>query len=175
MKKCRWTLAADQPGDLNLAAGRIEQILSSNDEVHVLQPVIDDDRELIGPVAVSIADEQIAALFGGLLLLPPKPEIVEQFERRLKSQTDTKVRRLPQPFVAAGSWIAARPDLRARALASVRQSACAQLVERALVHRTALALPGQLSIGCETEPRQIFEQRRLELWSASGAIVIFNA
>ena len=56
-------LAADQPGELNLAAGRIEQILAANDEVHVLQPVVDDDRELIRPVAMSIADEQIAALF----------------------------------------------------------------------------------------------------------------
>ena len=63
MKKCRWTLAADQPGELNLAAGRIEQILAANDEVHVLQPVIDDDGELIRPVAMPIADEQIAALF----------------------------------------------------------------------------------------------------------------
>jgi hypothetical protein len=36
-------------------------------------------------------------------------------------------------------------------------------------------LSGQLPIGCEPEPREIFEQRRLELWPASGAIVILYA
>jgi hypothetical protein len=88
MKKRRWMPAPEQSCELNLPAGRVEQILAAYDEVHVLQPVIDDDGELIGPVAVSIADQQIAALFGGLLLLPPKPEIVEPFDRRLQSQPD---------------------------------------------------------------------------------------
>jgi hypothetical protein len=63
MEECRWMLAAEQAGELNLPAGRIEEILAAYDEVHLLQPVIDDDGELIGPVAVSIANEQIAALF----------------------------------------------------------------------------------------------------------------
>ena len=56
-------LAPEQSGELNLPAGRIEEILAAYDKVHVLQPVVHDDGELIGPVTLSIANEQIAALF----------------------------------------------------------------------------------------------------------------
>ena len=80
MKKCRRLLTAKQAGELNLAAGRIEQIVTAYDEVDALQPVIDDDRKLIRPVAMPIADEQITALFEGLLLLRPEPKVVEPLD-----------------------------------------------------------------------------------------------
>ena len=62
MKKRRRLSPAEQAGELNLTAGRIEQVLTANDEIHALQPVIDDDGKLIRPVAVPIADEQISTL-----------------------------------------------------------------------------------------------------------------
>ena len=62
MEKRGRMLAAEQARELNLAARRIEQIFAADDEVDALQPVVDDRRELIRPVGVSIADEQIAAL-----------------------------------------------------------------------------------------------------------------
>ena len=176
MKKCRRTLAAEQTGKLDLAAGRIEQILAAYDEIHVLQPVVDDDGELIRPVAVPIADEQIAALFGGPLLLRPEPKIVEPLDRGIQPDPDTQRRRTRQiPCRGRFRDNGPAPTSVARALARVRQSALAQIIERALVHRAALALPGQLPIGREPEPREVFEQRRLELRAASSAIVIFDA
>ena len=92
MKKGRRTLAAEQTAELDLAAGGIEQILTAYDEVHVLQPVVDDDGKLIRPVAVAIADEEIAALFRGALLLAPKPTIVELLDRGLQPHPDASAR-----------------------------------------------------------------------------------
>ena len=80
MKKCRRMLAAEQTGKLDLAAGRVEQILTAYDEVYALQPVIDDDRKLIRPVAVSIASEHITALLERPLLLRPEPNILEPLD-----------------------------------------------------------------------------------------------
>ena len=51
----------------------------------------------------------------------------------------------------------------------------AQIVERALVHGVALALPGHASVSGKSEPCEVFEQRRLELRTASRAIVILDA
>ena len=62
MKKCRRPLAADETSELYLPSSRIEQILAAYDEIHVLQPIVDNDGELIRPVAMPIAREQIAAL-----------------------------------------------------------------------------------------------------------------
>jgi len=61
--------AAQQSRQLNLTAGRCEQIDAADHQVHSLDVIVHGRGELIGPVAVAIAREQIAALLGRPLLL----------------------------------------------------------------------------------------------------------
>ncbi len=79
MQECRRLRSSEKPCQLDLAAGRVEQILTANDDRHALQPVIDDDRKLIGPVSMAIASEEVAALFGRSLLLRAEPKVAETF------------------------------------------------------------------------------------------------
>lgn len=113
MEKRWWLLSAEQARKLDLAAGGIEKVLATYHEVHALQPIIDNDRELIRPAAVSIANEHIAALFEGALLLRPKPEIVEALDRRIQPDAHPAAWPFAQILVAACSRIASGADLHA--------------------------------------------------------------
>ena len=55
-------LAAEQPRELDLAARGRQQIVAANDERDALHEIVHRRRELIRPVAVAVAHEQIAAL-----------------------------------------------------------------------------------------------------------------
>ena len=49
-----------QPPEPDLGRRRVDQVAAADDEVDVLAQVIDDDAEAVGPVAVAIADRQVA-------------------------------------------------------------------------------------------------------------------
>ena len=55
-------LSPEHPRQLDLTSRGLEQIFTAYHEVDALQPVVDDDRELIGPVAGTVAHEKVAAL-----------------------------------------------------------------------------------------------------------------
>ena len=65
MEKRRRFMTSEQAGELDLASGRFQQIVAPDHEGDTLPPVVDDRGELIRPVALPIADQQIAALFEG--------------------------------------------------------------------------------------------------------------
>jgi hypothetical protein len=60
MKKRGGLLSPEQAGQLDLAAGRIDQVLTADDEIHSLPPVIDDDRKLIRSVAMAVAEKYVS-------------------------------------------------------------------------------------------------------------------
>ena len=62
------SVAAQQPRELNLPAGGREQIVAADHVRDALHEVVDGGDELVGPVAGAVADEQVAALLGRLLL-----------------------------------------------------------------------------------------------------------
>ena len=175
MEKHRRLGAPEEPSELNLPACGIQQILAAHHHVHALQPIVDDDRKLIRPAAVPIADEDIAALFVRALLLETQPEIMKTLDGTLRANANAEAGRFRQLLIAARSEIRPRSDIGARTLARVNKVASPKIVERAIVKRTALALPGQFAIGREPEPCQILEDRLLELRAAARPIVIFNA
>ena len=96
---------AEQPRELNLAAGRRQQIHAADDDIDVLTPVIDRDRELIGPVAEPIANQQVAALPGRRLRLSPEQRIVEHLDGVWQTDPPADTAGQRQAAIAAGTRI----------------------------------------------------------------------
>src|SRR5262249_30580566 len=68
-----------------------------------LHQVVDRRGELIRPVALAIADEQVAALIGWALLLRTVPQIVEALDAWLQPHADPAAGRVGQAAIAAGA------------------------------------------------------------------------
>src|ERR671936_355233 len=96
---------SEQPRELDLPSGRRQQIVAAHDQRDPLLEIIDGRRELIGPVAFAIANEQIAALLVWPLLLRSVAEIDESLDRWLESHANAEARPLDQSAIAAGAGI----------------------------------------------------------------------
>ena len=66
-------------------------------------------------------------------------------------------------------------DRRPRAIARIDQTLPAQALEGLLIDRTTLALPDRRLVGGEAEPREILEDRVLEVTPAALSIVVLDA
>ena len=181
-----WAGAAEQAGQLDLAAGGLQQVHAPNHQRDALFHVVDGCGELVGPVAVPIADEQVAALFGRDLRLRTEAQVVEVLLRNRARRT-----RRPRPGISAKPLSRQVPGYQSSSEARRghggrpeglrysragdtsrhtrrrRRGPLAQAVEGAFVDRSPLALPDHRFIGYEPKPRQIFEDR---LFVCSAAI-----
>src|SRR5262245_51643540 len=185
MKKYGRLDAPEQPRQLDLTAGRCQQVVAADDERHLLDVVVHGRSKLVGPVSFTIFDQEIAALRRWPLLLRAVTKIDEPFDGRLEPDAQSRAGLFGQPALAARTRIAelgggiqmwGRPfrppagilkgclytshglcggDLRARAVACVHKSAAPKPVEGLLVDIAALALADQRSIGLEPEPREV--------------------
>ena len=127
---------------------------------------------------ITVAYEQIAALLGWHLRERAKEAIIEVFRVIDKLHTNSASRPHVQSARAAPAVIALATDVLARALARVDVGRGAQAVERALVRVGRLALSEQRqesSIGLESEPVEILENRGFVLRAAADAIVVLDA
>lgn len=165
---------AEQPPDLELPPGRIEQVFASDDEIDPLLPIVDDHGELIRPVAIAVAGEDIPTLRRRLLLLRPEPEIVKPFHRIVDPDAKTEARRFRKVSARARAGIAMTRDVAARARARVDQTAAAKGVEGRLVDGVPFALADDRTVSRKTEPAEILQDRVLKGRSASLAIMIFD-
>src|SRR5437899_864439 len=105
MEKLRRRTAAEQTRQLKLAAGGPEEIVAANDERHTLDVIVHRRRELIRPVAVAIACQQVAALLERPLLLRSMPPVDEMLERRLQPNPQASSVAFRQPAIAARARI----------------------------------------------------------------------
>ena len=81
-----WRLgAADKTRELQLPAGGREQIVATDHERDALHQVVHRRGELVGPLAVAIAHEQIAALLRRPLLLQTVTQVDEALDGRLEA------------------------------------------------------------------------------------------
>jgi hypothetical protein len=174
MQECRRIGAAQKPCQLDLTACGGEQILTANDERHTLQPVIDDDGKLISPVAMTITDEEVAALFGRSLLLRAQPKIAKALYRRIEPHANPQPWRFSKMFSGTCARISARADVRSRALAGIHKTAIAQLIQSPLIDVASFALPDERLVCGEPQPVEILKQRCFELRPAARSIVILN-
>src|SRR5262249_40320336 len=79
--------ATKQSRETNLTTGAREEILTTNDNIHTLCDVIDDDRKLIPPAAGAIAHKHIAALLRRILFLRTERYIDELLAARVDANT----------------------------------------------------------------------------------------
>src|SRR5439155_19225825 len=105
MQERRRLGASKKPRELNLASGRRQQIISAHHERDALLEIVDGRRELISPVALAIADEQIAALLVRPLLLQAMAQIDEAFDRSLESHADADAGSFDDAAIATCAWI----------------------------------------------------------------------
>ena len=175
MEKRRWLGSPEQPPKENLPSCGVEQILAANDEVDVLEPVVDSDRELVRPIPFAIANEHIAALRARLLDLRPQPKVVEPHHAVVETDSEPQSWLLPQMLIAARSGIALTVEVRSRTRARVHEASAPQRFERVLVDRVTLALTNERTIGNKSQPVEIVEDGLFVDSSASLPIVIFDA
>ena len=148
-----------------------------------LQDVVDGGRPLIRPVAEPIANQQVTALQGGLLLLKSAQQIRERLNARRDPHTPVHIVSERDGAIAAGAAPAlkSRPayicrlQLRPRARAAVHEPARYQTREHVAVCLIPLALSRHDLVGHEAEPREVFEDRGFVLRSAALSVVVFDA
>ena len=95
------TLAAEQTRELDLPAGRGQQVDAANDQVDALPRVVHGDRELIRPVAEPVANQHVAALLCRRLLLPAEQRILERLDTGRQAHAPADTVRERQVAIAA--------------------------------------------------------------------------
>ena len=176
---------AEEPGQRDLPAGRVEQILSADDERDALQHVVGGGGPLIRPVAEPIANQQIAALPRRRLLLRPEPQVVETLDPFVHPHPPADAVRHGQPAIAAPSGVHRRVDLPARAVAAVDHTGRKQGLQRLPIGRVPLTLPPlaippakggrRKDVRLNAEPIELVEQRLFELRPAALPVVVLDA
>ena len=81
--------ATKHPAQTDLAPCRIEQIRAPDNQIHVLFEIIDGHRELVRPVAIAIAQQQVAALVQRCLFKDAEQQIGEPLAARLELDAKT--------------------------------------------------------------------------------------
>src|SRR5262245_58221713 len=142
MKEGRRLLAPQRPRQLDLPPRRYQQVVAAYDERHLLCRVVNGRGELIGPMAVAIAHQKVAALLRRTLFLRAVTEVEESFDRRRETDPQPSPGCLFQPLRRACPWIAAlgcvdlarRSDVAPRTGARIDEAFCAQPPERRFVN-----------------------------------------
>jgi hypothetical protein len=199
MEERRRLLTPKESRDPDLSAGGREKVDTANDVIHTLLPVINRNGELIRPVAVTIAQQHVAALLFRILALASKPPIVELLNARIDPKTPaitvdqrklfvSTEARVPQ-FRRLIDWgrnaVSGEACDAAGTVARIEESLLAQPIQRFTVDVIAIALSpvaparpigvGRKNIGTVFEPVEIVENASFEEFSRSSAIVILDS
>src|SRR3954464_2431570 len=194
MEEGCWSLPAQQAGDANLPAGRRQQVLAAYHDVDPLAEIIDTHRELVGPVAETIADQHVSALLRRVLLLPTQALIDERLDAGVHAHAPPGVVSQRQAAVAAVAVVTQfhvrgrtrevrRPkskvrgpalDLLARAVARINEPLPREIRNRVAVDRIAFARTDEREVGAIPQPVEILEDARVVLRTAALAIVILD-
>ena len=165
---------AEQPRQTDLPACRRQQINTANHVGDELQMIVYRHRELIRPVAESIAHQQIAALQVGILFLRAKQLIEETLGTGIHAHAPADAIGQGDVFLATRVWIEFAVNLCPRACASVDQLAIDQRLQGLSIDRIAFALADQGPVVNKAEPREIVEDRLFVFGLRSLSIVILD-
>src|SRR6266540_111760 len=174
MQKLGRLRAAEETREQDLPAGRRQQIVATDDERHALHVVVHRRAELIRPVAVAIAHEEIAALLRRPLLLRSVTQIDEPLDGRIEAHAQAESGGIGEPTVAAGARIPLALNVSPRAAACVDKAVTLERLERLSVDVSPVALTDWNSIGHKPKPIQIVEDGGLEFGPAALSIVVLD-
>lgn len=177
MCKARAPRPAEHLPQAKLSSCGRDEIFAANDVGNPLHQVVDGNRELVGPVAVAVAQQQIATLTGGFVLDQTQEKIVERLHTFAELNTQAPARRLCQRTIPAKPIVTFPGNMFTRAFARVDVMRTAELFERLPIHVITIALPQQwvqTVIGHEAKPLQVLENARLVFGPAADSIVILH-
>ena len=193
MEESRWLGAAEQACEANLTSGRRQKIFTSDDEIDLLFPVVHGHAQLIRPVAMSIADQEVATLLGRILRLRTQALIDEALDPRIHPhapphpvrERDTTI---PAPTAVAELRLIDRRsvgNLAPGAIAAVDETLRVKGVDGGTIQRVAIRLPARATarskrsrrkeVRTKIEPVEVVQDSGFVLGTASRAIVILDA
>ena len=162
-------------------ARRLEQVAAPDDEVDPLAQVVDDDTEAIGPIALAVADGQVAR--GGHVARtrpddPIHPGFLSAAERDPKDRPGQAADRTrartagsgPQPLGLLRPRVERRPG----AVAAVDEALGLERRQRVAVRRVIVRLAHRPEIRPEPEPLEVLEERRVVLGPAALPVVVLD-
>src|SRR3954468_6668593 len=174
---------AEEPLQMKLAAGRVEQIGATHHVGDALLGVVHHDGELIGDLAVRAIQNEVADFSRQILLARPLDAVHERY--RVPTHVETQGARglAGRQAVPAGSGIDLRAvhseaerrigDLTTRATAPIR--AALQLLERRLVARAAQTLIEDRSVPGEPEALEGAQNIVGNAWLRARRVEVFDA
>jgi hypothetical protein len=196
MEEYRRPIASEEARDADLPAGRGQQIDAADHEVNPLTPVVHRHRKLIGPVAMTIAQQNVARLLRRILTLHAEPRVLECLRARLDAQPPpiaVDEREIPLAAVPRvmklsrfGSITRRRrcEQRPPRAVAGIDETLRSKDLERVAIDALAVALsaiarPGAkgisgADIGPVAQPVEVIQDARLVLAPRSLAIVVLD-
>jgi hypothetical protein len=119
MREARPTRDTEHLPQAELTSSGRQEILAANDVRHLLRCVVHRHRKLIGPVAVAIAQQQIAALPRRLLFDPTKKQIVERFDASVDADAESTACPCVQSTLATEAVVALSLNVLPRTIARV--------------------------------------------------------
>jgi len=119
MQENRRNPTSKHAGKRELTPGRGDEITPAHNQRHPLPPVVNRHRELIGPVPVAVAHEEIAALLGWYLRQPTEQAVLERFGVGCKLHTNSAASAVGKSTRAAPAFVAFTADVFAGAFTHV--------------------------------------------------------
>ena len=90
---------AKHSGQVNLPEGRIQKVCAPDRQVDAICLIVYDNRELVGPMAVAVSEEQVAVLVGRRFVFIGNESVHETFDPRCHLNTQAA----SGPFLEAAS------------------------------------------------------------------------
>ena len=106
VRKARVPSPAEHLPETQLTSRRRREIFTANDVGNPLHHVVDGDRELIRPVAVAIAQQQIPTLTSGFMLDDAQEKILERLDTFGNSNAQAPARSVCQATISAEAIVA---------------------------------------------------------------------
>jgi len=139
--------------------------------------VVDRYSKLIRPVAIAVAKQEVAALFGRRLLERAGQQIMSLHSFRIELHTHPAAGRVRQCAGAATPDVAFAANVGPGAVTPEHVGGSLQRIEGIAIDLRRVALTHEriaAFIGHESEPVEVLDDRRLILGPAANAIMIFN-
>ena len=193
MEEGRRLGAAEQAREADLTSGRRQKIFTAHDKIDLLFKVVHGHAQLIRPVPMTIADQEVATLLGRILRLWTQAPIDEALDPRIHPHAPPHIVRERDTTVPAPSAVAKLRQIDRRSVGNLTPGAIAAVdetlrvkgVDGGTIQRVAIRLPARATarskrsrrkeVWTKIEPVEVVQNPGFVAGTASRAIVILDA